>query len=74
MRVTADLSEDQEVNNVDDTNANALVTEDGGGSDDLVGDFDTTTNENDVRVHPAFGRILFPNGSTSDAVLASFVD
>jgi hypothetical protein len=69
MRMLTSLTEDEEIVNVDDSDSDARVSEDGSCCDDLESDFDTTSNKDDIGVETAFGRESLPDGCTGDTVL-----
>jgi len=54
------LAEDEHVIDVDNPDANPLVLEESGGSDDLERDLDTTSYEDDIGVDTSFGGVSRP--------------
>lgn len=68
VRVLPALAEDEQVVDIDDTNADALVLKDGRRGDDFERDLDTTSDEDDVRVLAAVGGEARPYGSAGNAV------
>jgi len=49
------LTENEEIVNVDDSDSDTCVSENGSCCDDLESDFDTTSDKDDIGVETAFG-------------------
>ena len=63
------LAENEEIVDVDDSDSDTCISENGSGCDGLKGDFDTTSDENNIGVETLVGGESFPDGCTSNAVL-----
>ena len=68
MRMLTSLTEDEEIVNVDDSDSDTGVSENGSCCDSLESDFNTTSNKDDIGVETAFGRESLPDGCTGDTV------
>lgn len=69
--VQAFFAKNEKIVDVDNSDSDTFVAEDGRGSDDLVGHLDTNTNKDDIRVLTAVSRETRPNGGTGNAVAVS---
>jgi hypothetical protein len=68
MRVVTALTEDEQVVDIDNSNAQTGVSEKGGSSHNFESDLDTTADEHDVGIDTVLRRESLPDGGTSDAV------
>jgi hypothetical protein len=69
VRVKTGLTEDEKVIDVDDSNSDTGISEKSGSSNSLKGDFNTTSNKDDIGVDTVFGGESLPNRGTGDTVL-----
>jgi hypothetical protein len=69
MGVLARLAENEQVVDVDDSDSDTSVSEQGSGGDSLESDFNTTSDKYDIGVDTTFGGESLPDGGTSDTVL-----
>lgn len=69
MRMLTSLPEDEEVIDVDDSDSDTNVSEDGSRGDGLESNLDTTSNKDDIGVETLFSRESLPDGCTGDAML-----
>jgi hypothetical protein len=61
VRVDTSLAEDEQVVNINNSDTQTLVAENGGRSDDFEGDLHTASDEDDIGVHAVIGRESSPN-------------
>jgi hypothetical protein len=73
MRMLTSLTKDKEIVNVDDSDSDTGVSENGSCGDSLESDFNTTSNKDDIGVETAFGRESLPDGCTGDTVLLGLI-
>jgi len=68
VRVKTFFAKDEKVIDVDDSNSNTFVSQDGGSGNDFVSDLDSDTDKDNIGVLTAVGRESGPNGSTGNTV------
>lgn len=68
MRVNTLFAQDEQIVDIDNTDADPFISKDRSGCNDFECHFDTATDEHDVGVVTIIGRESGPNGSSGDAV------
>jgi hypothetical protein len=69
MRMLTSLTKNEEIINIDNSNSDTGVSENGSSGNGLESDFNTTSNKDDIGVETALGRESLPDGCTGDTVL-----
>ena len=69
MGMLTGLTKDEEIVDIDDSDSDTGISEDGSCCDSFESDFNTTSNKDDIGVEPVFGRESLPNGCTGDTML-----